>query len=458
MQGDIVFDVVQNNGQLQAVYPEARFGADSPVTDRKPQVTQAELPPQVTQGYRWAPWGQYDCLPTDMREKIYKANMAAVAVERLVKMMYGNGLAYYRNSDLQEDPTTAKRHYSPKIEEWLRRNRINTMFLIAQMTDYRMYIQSFCEMILNRRKDLITGIFHKSAEFCRLSVRDDSSQRSEYLYYSPYFAMAYGPPPTDKIKQIPLYNWYEPDTIQKTGGYKFAWHSRFETPGILYYARPWWLGLFRQNGWIDVSIAVPEVVNAMMRNQVMLKYQICIPESYFTVRYPDWMTYSFEQRETKIDDLITKINQELSDTDNLYKSIATVFRENELNGNSEGKIEIIAIDDKLKRDSWVPSSNVSDAQIVQSLGLHPSQVGLAPESGKMGAGSGSDQRESFNTGITLNTLDQQIVLEPLNFVADFNSRVDPEWDITFYIDHTFHTTTNKQETGLEPAPGSLNVE
>ena len=227
---------------------------------------------------------------------------------------------------------------------------------------------------------------------------------------------------------------------------------------MIYYARPFFLGLFREHGWMDASIAVPEVVNAMMRNQVRLKYQILIPESYFTIRYRDtWHTYTDEQRNEVIDELINKINDTLAGTTNAFQSITTIFGE-DANGNPAGKIEIIAIDDKVKKDSWVPSSQAADAQIVQGMGLHPSQVGLANEGGKMGAGSGSDQRESFNTEINLNTIHQEIVLEPLNLVARFNSLVDPDWDITFMMDHTFHTTTNNQESGMEPSDTSIQIE
>jgi uncharacterized protein (DUF39 family) len=88
-------------------------------------------------------------------------------------------------------------------------------------------------------------------------------------------------------------------------------------------------------------------------------------------------------------------------------------------------------------------------------------MGLAPEGGKMGAGSGSDQRESYNTGISLNTIEQDILLEPLNWIATFNAQTNPDWDVTFYIDHTMHTTTNNIETGLVPgqnAPGQNQIQ
>ena len=129
-----------------------------------------------------------------------------------------------------------------------------------------------------------------------------------------------------------------------------------------------------------------------------------------------------------------------------------------MTGEALGKIEIIALDDKIKRDAWVPTSETADAQIVQGLGLHPSQVGLAPQGGKMGAGSGSDQRETYNLGISLNNIEQQIILEPLNWIAKYNAQSNPDWDITFFIDHTYHTTSNIRESGLDPSATTITVE
>ena len=229
----------------------------------------------------------------------------------------------------------------------------------------------------------------------------------------------------------------------------WAYHTYYPSPAFRYYARPLWIGLFRKGGWLEVAKNVPEIVSSMQRNQVSLKYQIFIPEDYFRLRHAGWETMDFEKRnkliQIKIDDLKKWVQESKGGSmSQVYKN-ADMFSP----GNKQGidKIEIVAVDDKTKTGTWVPDSNAADSQIVQSLGLHPSQLGLAPQSGKMGAGSGSDQRESYNTQITINTLDQHIVLEPLQLVAEKNN-----WPVTFLIDHTRHTTINDQETGLVNDP------
>lgn len=466
-ENKLVIDVVkdQRTGKAFAVLPEVRAFSTNLANNDFPYQppnatgdtnTLVPLPREDTDGWRWANWGTNDKLPTDIRCKILQSPMASSTVYKLVKMMYGNGLAYYRNAD-RAAGNQITRAYVPAIETWLKANRIATKWLMPQLADFRFYMNSFSELILNRRRDLITGIFHKPAEFCRLSKQDEETLLIDHVFYSTHFGTH--TPSTDKIVRIPLLPWWNTEqAIDEGTAYKYAWHSRFETPGIKYYARPYWLGLFRTNGWLDASIAVPEVVNAMMRNQIVITYQILIPESYFTIRHQDWYTYTDDERNKRIDDLIASINTQLSDTSNLYKSITSVFKQNEINGTAEGKIEIVAIDEKVKKDSWVPTSDVADAQVVQGFGLHPSQMGLGNGGGSMGAGSGSDQREGFNTEITINTLEQETELELLNFVAQFNARTNPEWDVTFFIDHTHHTTTNNQESGLAPSPTTLQID
>lgn len=467
--GTTTLHVIQDEtGKHKVILPDDRHfkvkaevpGERSPI-DTMPKPALAMYEESLTAGYNWAPWGEDDLLPTRIRAKIYEVPMAGQAVYKLVQMMWGNGIAYFRNRDIydNDETTRPKRARIPVIDRWLRLNRINTSYLPAQFADYRFYMNAFSELVLTNDRTQIASVYHKPAEFCRLSVQSKRSMLSEYLLYTPKFAEGWTPQEPE-IRKVPMLNMYDQSGfLQGLRGNKFAWHSRFETPGIVYYARPFWLGLFRNDGWMDVSSQVPRIVNAMMRNQIVLKYHILIPDTYFQIRYPDWQSFTHEQRESLIDDLIKKINQTLSGTDNAFASIATVFQQDHATQEPLGKIEILAVDDKIKSNAWVPSSEKADAQIVQGLGLHPSQVGLATEGGKMGAGSGSDQRESYNTGITLNTIEQEIVLETLNWIAAFNSQTDPEnWDITFFIDHTTHTTTNLQESGLQPSDTTLVVE
>lgn len=451
-----VINVFEQEGKGFIALPESsiKIGTTASQVQKKFDGTLAKIETHED-GEKWAMWGKCDDLPTRIRRKLCSVPMAATAIYKLIAMMYGNGICYYNTAELQQG-TKVQRAYLPEVEMFLKKNRIID-FLLAQFSDYRYYMNTFSELIFSRDKQQIVGLHHLSAEFCRVA-KQSKNMRIEELFFSPQFGDNLGAAPHhNDIQRLRLfshidYNFDRENYVPRLKK-KVAWHSKFPTPGHTYYAYPFWMALFKEDGWLDVATDVPGIIRAMQKNQVTLKYQLLVPESYFKIRHPDWDSYTQKDREKHIGDFVAKLNELLSDTSNQFKSITTIFRDDPSFANSEGKIEIKTIDDKIKTDSWVPSSSAADIQIVHALGLHPSQLGMSPEGGKIGAGSGSDQRESFNTAIQLNTIDQEIILEPLNFISEYN-----DWGVTFCMDHTAHTTTNNQEDGLVHSNTTIEVE
>jgi hypothetical protein len=440
----IDFQLRRTDGSIARRFPE------NPAPS-KAATTQA-FPVYVDSGWRWAPWGYFDRTPTEMRCKIKRVPMAGAALDKLVKMMYGNGLVYVKKSDLEKGETQLRRAFDPRVDAFLRRNRVALTWYIAQCYDYRLYGLTFTEMILNAEGTEIVELYHKPAEHCRFSRQDPNDLKIRWVGYSPRFVES--PPSDEFISWIPLYRYAEHEQFfAGLRGRKFVWASYLPTPGMLYYPEVPWAALFQEKGWLDVSANVPRIVHSMQENQISIKYMVEISEEYFKLRHSDWFTYTEEQRFDAFVKKCAEIETHLSGTDNVLRSFAYMVEEDAVTGQKRGTISITPLDDKAKTDTWVPSSATADAQIVQGLGLHPSQVGLSPEGGKMGAGSGSDQRESFNTAIGLNTMEQDIILEALNFVMAYNG-----WPYQFLIDHTAHTTTNNSENGLVPSSTTTTVQ
>lgn len=419
---------------------------------KKSDMTMPPVPSWTDNGVRWAWWGDDDKLPTKMRELVEQVDIAGATLDKKIKMMAGNGLVYYKTKDMANGPNV-ERAWLPEVEDWMEENRTQTEWFPAQCGDFCLPYNCFSEMILSRDRSKVTGLYHRAAEHSRLS-KANAANEVDYLLYSYHFP--FGTAQSDQSRvATPLYKWYDRQAfLEGLRGRKFGWHTRMHTPGMIYYARAWWLGLFKTDGWMNVSADVPRIVRAMQKNQIALKYIIAIPESYFELRHGDkWMGYTPDEKQTIIQKKVDEINEYLTGVDNVFKSISYVFKEHEVTGNPIGKIEVLAVDDKAKEGTWIPDSYTADAHIVQGFGMDPSQIGLAPEGGKMGAGSGSDKRESYNLMVTLNTLDQRLVLEPLNWISRYNG-----WGVTFMVDHTTHTTTNNVENGLVPSQQTTQVQ
>lgn len=441
----IVLQAIQYEDRITVIHDGQYTGGQrmsGPVAADK---TTPPVPTWTDGGIQWAWWGDNDRLPTTMREKVELVPIAGAVLNKKVNFMVGEDLVWVKTEDYKKVGMEADQVYNTEVEDFMDENRIETEWWPAQCADYCLPFNCFSELTFSRDRSRITGLYHIAAEHARLSKANARNQ-VDWLLNSMHFPFGTAQSDLNRVP-IRLYKWYDREnffkTLQKD---KFAWHTRFPTPGMIYYARAWWLGLFREGGWIDVSGQVPKIVSAMQKNQMALKYLILIPESYFQLRHgqTDWKGYTAEQRQKIIDDKVAEINTYLTGTENVYKSIASVFTENEVTGAAQGKIEIVAIDDKAKTGTWVPDSYAADAQIVQGLGMDPAQIGLAPEGGKMGAGSGSDKMQSFNQQTLLNTTDQRLVLEPLNFASKYNG-----WGLTCIVRHTNLTTQDSNRSGVD---------
>lgn len=421
------------------------FGESRPSVLRPPAVTDAATtiaaPDNGDRDVDCEQWGRDNRWPTHVRQAIHEVSMAGQAVDRRVKLLYGNGLYYYRNEDVRDGDNKVKRHYDPAVEAFLRRNRIRTHWYPAQCLDYVCLGNAFTEFITSRDQTRVLEMYHKPAEHCRLSAQDRFG-RNRYVLYSPHWMD--GSTLLSERVAIRLFQWDDAERfLDEQRSAKYAWHTHLPSLGIINYAVPPHHGLFGEKGWIEISKNVPHIVHTMQTNQVRIKYMILFEEHYFKFRHANWDELDAKDKDAIYQKKVREICTALKGVENYSKTLSQIVRHDALDPNNlKGSIRIEPIDDKLKTDAWIPDADKSDQQIVQGFGNDPSLVGLQPAGGKMGAGSGSDKREAHNLGTTMNTMDQAILLEPLQHVADRNG-----WGVTFMISHTAHTTLNQDKSG-----------
>lgn len=396
----------------------------------------------------WAEWGQSDNLPNFIHKRLSSVPLAMQAIYMMAKDIYGNGLIYIKKKDFFSG--NFQRAYDPEVEQFLTRNRIRTEWLKNQAVSRLLFWNAFSQMDLDAlTKKKIVKLYHLETMWSRLSKQNRLNDNEiEYFKYSGKFGSLEMPSDAD-ITTYPLYRWYKDDFFDWLKGYTFVWHTRAVNVGATYYPRPFWIGLLNPKSWLDVAANVPQIVFALQDNQASIKYVMKVSRDYFKFKYPDWDSYKDEKQRELIEEFEAKIEGSLTGVTNMGKLITLYLAEE--NGQFVGTIEIVPLDDKLKQDQWIPSSSVGNYEILSALGAHGSQFSLANEGGKMGAGSGSDARVHFNSGVLRNTLEQVEILEPLQFVFDFNG-----WDYVVLIDNFAQTTTDQNPTGVPDKMTSQN--
>lgn len=393
---------------------------------------------EATNVRAWAEWGKLDNLPNFIFNRLSTVPLVLQAIYKMAQDMYGNGIIYIKKSDFYEG--NIQKAYDPKVEDFLRKNRIRTHWFIHQAVSRLLYWNAFTQFDLDLvTRSKIVKMYHLETPWSRLSKQNlQNNNEIEYFKYSGKFGSLEMPSDAD-ITTYPLYRWYKDDFFDWLKGYTFVWHTRAVNMGATYYPRPFWIGLLNPKTWLDVAANVPRIVHALSDNQAVVKYVMKVSRDYFKFRYPDWEDYDDDKRAELIDAFEERIQNSLTGIDNMGKLITLYLAEE--NGQFVGTIEIEAIADKMKQDAWIPSSSAANTEMLNAVGFHASQMSLTNDGGSLGAGSGSDAFVHFNASVMRNTMEQIEILEPLQFAFDHNG-----WDYIVLIDN-FNQTMAKNANG-----------
>lgn len=413
---------------------------------QKQQVVGAFPQDVEDEGGVYAEWGRDGFLPTRWREAFEKSTTAAAAIQKKIEIIYGEGMGYYRVKYDKDGNEVRDYSRDKRIDEFFRNIRVED-FIVARLKDFFYYGNIWAECIKSEVGNDIASIRHLDSEFCRFHRRDKKDGIIKHVGYSAFFSQN-TQPASENVIDIPLApthnfeEWYK-----EFKGNKFIIHSSLFSPGHTYYQMPPWAGLMRKEGWLEVSNSIPEILLPLHQNQVKIRYLFKVANEYWNFWYKDWDAFDETQRKIAIKEKTDELNKKLVTPNrlNIYSLLTTVFA-NPVTQKLVSGIEIEAIDDKIKEDAYIPNSQAADSQIAIALGMDPSELGLQPEGGKMGAGSGSDKRTARTNFVTSSKIYRDIIFAPL-----YTKALIAGWgeDLRFDFRYILPTSLNENKEGIK---------
>lgn len=384
-------------------------------------------------------WGDDNLWPTHAREKIEKSTTAYPLIARMVGMMYGKGLTYWREV---REGNQIKYDFSliPEVDEFLLNNDIQYLML-ERLMDYKFFGNIFAEFILSNDRKQITNIFHKEAEFSRFGTIDKSAFRIKNLMYAGNWDESPEPAPIPFLNRRDKNKAYIQKTFKEN---KFAIHSCLPSPGRSLYARPPHSGIFEKDGWLDFANSIPVLMNKVNQDAFDIKYHIQVPYEYWGRTVKEWDSLDQDKREEIIDTKLSEMADFLKD--NKETAFITHYATDEITGKKTSGWEITVLDDKSKKDKYLTSVQEADTQVARAIGVDMSMAGIQSQISSNGAGSGSDKRVGYTNMIALSHADTLQITEPLRLVQYYN---DWDKDIRFGFIHDFPTTLNDNSDGVE---------
>lgn len=369
-----------------------------------------------------APWGDGNDFPQQIISLGGKNPEIPVLLDNKARVTYAKGVFAAKIIDYDKVGNEILEVIDdPEIKKWFRVSNFNK-YLIEALTDFYWFFNAFPELIISRDRSMITQIVLNAAENCRWQkMGKDGFSKKIYVNANWPNAKA-GDPETTEIPVIDPYSVDKVEELRAAANlFKVVYPITYPTPGKTYYQLAHW-DAFRSSGWLEVASLIPKYKLSKMKNQMSLKYHVEVPYEYWVKRYKDWETKPDLKEKRKQEESL-RLNKFLTDVENTGKSIMTDYGwDKTLNKEMPGW-RIKAIDQKAEGTGLNEDAAEASSYLMRALGVDPAIVGAGP--GKnIGAGSGSDKRVAFNIYVSLLQTYRDAVLEPLNFVADYNGWFD----------------------------------
>ncbi|OUJ68665.1 hypothetical protein [Hymenobacter crusticola] len=423
---NIVFTAARNMGYLPRTGAFVRLNGalsaaagSAPTAPSKVEGAPSTTPVEKGVSGEIALWGDANDFPQQVIKAINANTILPAVLEWKVRAVYGGGVVYGRVTGYDKDGNEQfKRERIPEVEAFFRRSNI-PRYAFESLQNIIVFNNGFPEIITSRDRSLITSLSTPDTAFYRYSVPTLKSPVPQWGYISANWPEA--KPGDGYTTQVPVLDPYL-DAVERlredTRGYKFIYPLSIPSPGQALYQLAAWNSI-RKSGWLDVAQAIPEFKAALFKNQLTIKYLIEADIRYWQWKYPDWDSKLEEQREAIIDEELTAFEDKMAGTQGTGKAILTVTIPDPQNGQPISVFKVTPIDDKIKSGLHIEDSQEASSHIYTALSVDPTLVGISPGKG-MGAGSGSDKRVAFNTFISTHRFHQDLVLEPLYLVRDYN--------------------------------------
>lgn len=364
-----------------------------------------------------ANWGDDNLFPQQIVADTEINTSLPTMLSWKAKAWYGGGLIYGTVNIDEQGEEVFKRVRIPQVEDFLKANNL-PRFAFEAAKDLSYFANAFIEVILSRNRQSIVHVAALDACYCRYSKATSPTDLMKYVYVNANWANG-GRFDDEYATKIPVLDVYynKVESLRaRTDGFKYIYPINIPSPDKSDYQMPDW-NTFRRSGWADVAKAVVEFKKMLLKQILSVEFIIEVHPAYWEWKYKDWDEKNEEERRRLITAELKNFGEVMSGSNGAGKSLMTTTVKDS-SGADVSAFKVTAIDKK-RSDNLNEDSQEAASHAYTAGGVAPTLMGIQP--GKnMGAGSGSDARVAFNNFISTSTFEQDLILEVLHFVRDYN--------------------------------------
>lgn len=315
--------------------------------------------------------------------------------------------------------------------------------------DLEYFAIAFPEYILSNDYKKIVRVKRQQTANCRFEVQNETTRAVENVYISTRWAD--GVDVTGKyVNKVRLIdNDLTADEVKE-----FCKQHKIKNfirpiyyPLIheSYYPDPEWQSII-ESGWLDIINSIPKFKKSFLKDKANINYHIEVYEEYFEKKYKeDWETFTPEKRQEIRTEFVEELDANLRGSDNGGASIMSLIYKDD-DGKPQPGLKITDVAQKNTDGKYLDDTSAGIQAGLTATGVDPSIIGAGIPGGKLGAGSGSDKRESWLILSAMKHSDRETTLEAFEFLQQYNG-----WDENLIgaFENTTLTTLDKNPTGTK---------
>ncbi len=423
-----------NVAYLPAVGAVVTMRGLPPLPDRLPAggaaPTKAIIKPENTPGYDdVVSWGAGNDFPQQIIRLIEQSTIIPRAITDIVALWIGGGvIATIDDSETMID--------DQEIRDFLT-SRSMKRYWVDAASALATWWNAFPELILSKDRSQIVQMHVLKTPYCRWGRMDPKTGLLNKLYVNANWPESNGADETTvKLPVLDPMQYDLVDWVRRQSAYKYVWPVSFPSEGKTYYQLAAWDST-RSSGWLDVLAAIPQFKKYAMRNQMSIRYHIEVDQEYWERVYGERWDTDYEGKMAIRNEFLQALMDRLTNVQNANKGILT-DKWTDTQGKPTG-VTITVLDDKHREGKYNEDYSQGVMELLAALGIDPTLYGYS--SGKEGGRSGgSDKREAFWIFVSKSKPFRDRLIEPLEFVSEFNGWKAKYPTLTFKFRDTLLTT------------------
>lgn len=365
-----------------------------------------------------ANWGEENDFPQKIIEVAEKSTEIPSLLNWQARVLQGKEVvAMERYFDEAKGDWSLRAINDDEIDSFLNDSTFKR-YMYEASTDFYWFANVFPEIIKSKDGKKIAYLGTQDASFCRYGKMSNKGLVEKCYVSANWPDAKISDSSTVKLTVIDPYDYDRVEKVKNSKETSFVYPISYPSPGKIYYQLSKWNG-FVESGWAEIARSIPAGKRYMMKKLLSAKFTLSIPLAYWPMAYKDWNKLS-QAEQVEIKKVKVKgITDDLTGLENTGKTILFEVGFDPVTGKELPGWEIKPIESSVKDGENLEDSREASEHLMRSMGTDPTLVGDGPGK-KMGGGSGSDKRVAFNIYVAILQPDRNILLEPLDFIAEYN--------------------------------------